>query len=103
MALEGKDPWYRDIQTFHLDELPAGKYIAYVCGYNDKGTVRYELVPQGIAINLEEHVPFNQELSIEVETDVMPEYHESVSGGNIIELEILEPSGYKVLNKLRGE
>lgn len=102
MILEDKDPWGRDIQTFHLDELPAGKYVAYVGGYRDEGVVSYELVPKGTAINLKNHVPFDRNLSIEAETDVMPKFKESILGGNIIELEILKPQGYRVLKKLRG-
>jgi len=101
MALEDKDPWGGDIETFHLDELPIGKYIAYVSGYRDEGVVGYQLVPEGTPLNLNEHIPFDKSLSIEAETDVMPRFPNTICGGDIITLEILEPSGYNVLNKLR--
>jgi hypothetical protein len=103
MALEDKDPWYEDIQTFHLDELPAGRYIAYVNGYNDKGTVGFELQPKGEKIDLSKHVPFKKgSVTVHAETTVKPIHPKkgSIMGGDILEIEIVEPEGYKVLRKL---
>ena len=105
MAIAGKDPWYEDIQTFHLDELPAGKYIAYVDGYNDKGTVSFELQPKGGKINLKHPIPFEPgSVTVQAETEVKPVYGEGppspICGGDILEIEIVEPEGYKVLKKL---
>lgn len=95
--------------NWHVDELPEGRYIAYVSGYRDEGLVGFHLQPANEDFNLKNHFPFeDNDTSIYAETEVMPDSvliselgKVNICGGNVIEIEIVKPIGYKVLKVMR--
>ena len=95
---------FEGARTFDIDELPTGVYTAYVSGYRDEGLVGFYLQAEGDGtVNLKKHYPFthDQEDSLFAESSMMPVWDKTITGGMVIELEILESGGYKVLKILR--
>lgn len=106
-ALKGMtDPWEKSEErdaSLRLDEITVGRYYALISGYHDYYGAGFELIPSTTKIKLKAKSAWDvlpRKKTLHVYTKQIPNV-DGNSAGTILEIEVLEKGGYKIIRKIR--